>query len=208
MSRADFSSRDNYGNKIDVITYNLEKQKYLILKGDKAVTIRATPYLISDITDKKTLGIVYDNFRVEYQINLNDLYTANKIKVFEIYKYLVGTDDITINFSIVSPSINISSLICKYKLHSINDNFNSTCEITSYTEIPSINLLGQNILNIRFDTKFKKEEIYLFEVAFFTKDDTGSENLIFKTAQFLVTSEVFNKFYSSKKTFQDISLTE
>lgn len=103
----------NYGNKIDVLTYNTSSEEIFVSNEDKIITVRATPYLINNGE-----GIVYDNFRVEYQINLNDLYNLTEIKVFDTYKYLVSKDEITINFSILSPTVNTKSITCKYSIFS------------------------------------------------------------------------------------------
>lgn len=202
----------NYGNKIDVLTYN-EYGSINITKGNKTIVIRATPYII----DQSELhGIVYDNLVVTYIINLDDLYNVKDIKTFDTYKYLVDTDGVTINLSITSPTANLNQITCKYKLHSINSKFTGTSDISGYRDIDSLNMIGQNIFTIDFYKEgdfttipgFEKENIYILELAFFNTDDAELKNVLFQSAQFLITSEMMNDFYSSQNQFQKIKLSE
>lgn len=196
----------NYGNKIDVLTYNISSGEILVTDSDKTITIRATPYIIRD-----GLGIVYDNFKVEYQINLNDLYSLNEIQTFDTYKYLVSDDEITINFSILSPTVNLKNIKCKYNIFGIDEGFSGITTLTNrdYTDLESANLLGQNMITILFDDRtkilngFYKEEIYIFSLAFY---DSGKK--IHTINQLLITSEIMNDFYASRNQFQSIYLNE
>lgn len=202
----------NYGNKINVLTYN-EYGSVNISKGDKTVIIRATPYIIDENGEH---GIVYDNLVVTYIINLEDLYNVNDIKVFETYKYIVDSDGVSVNLSIISPTSNLNQITCKYKIYSINDKFSGVTDISGYRDIDSLNMLGQNMFTIDFYSSevensiegFEKENVYILEIAFFNIEDTVYENVLFKTAQFLITSEIMNDFYSGTNKFQNISLAE
>lgn len=201
----------NYGNKIDVLTYNVESGNLSVDNSDKIITVRATPYIIED-----NYGIVYDNFKVEYNINLSDLYSIKEINTFSTYKYLVTDLDITINFSISSPTINVKGLDCRYRLWSLQ-NINNTIEQKSivtnaedtdsegFAGITSLTFLGQNIINISFDDNFSKENIYIFELGIF---DRNTETLLQSFKQFLITSELMNSFYATQNTFQDILCNE
>ena len=208
----DDATSTNYGNKINVLTYN-EYGSVNIAKGDKTVIIRATPYIIDQTGEH---GVVYDNLVVTYIINLEDLYNVNDIKVFDTYKYLVDTDEVTINLTIISPTSNLNQITCKYKIYSINNNLSGVSDISGYRDIDSLNMLGQNMFTIDFYNSenensikgFEKENIYILELAFFNVEDTECKNVLFKTAQFLITSEIINDFYSSTNKFQDISLSE
>lgn len=100
------------------------------------------------------------------------MYSINEINAFSTYKYLSDDDGVTINFSIVSPTSNLNQITCKYRIHEILDNFMDVGRNTGYTDIDSLNLLGQNILTLEYnpDKKFpwlQKEEIYIFELGFF-----------------------------------------
>lgn len=198
----------NYGNKIDVLTYNISSKEIFVSNEDKIITVRATPYLINNGE-----GIVYDNFRVEYQINLNDLYNLTEIKVFDTYKYLVSKDEITINFSILSPTVNTKSITCKYSIFSfptLKDWDTSTSlqvsPITQYfrQDIPSLNLLGQNMLTIPFTQSFAKGNIYIFTLEFF---QLGKDTPLIDATKsnILITSELLNEFYSTVDQFQTIT---
>lgn len=197
----------NYGNTIDILTFNNRKSIEVSkqdVENNKTVIIRATPYIIDG-----DYGIVYDNLTVTYTINLGELYQVDQISCFNTYKYLVDEDSININFSILSPTSNLSSITCKYRIHEIADNFSGISRNSEYLDIDSLNLLGQNILTLEFESSsiewFKKEEIYIFELAFFNTNDSTP---LHRAAEFLITSKLFNDFYSSNSKFQDISLTE
>lgn len=201
----------NYGNKIDVLTYNTSSGDLHVSNSDKIITIRATPYIVED-----GYGIVYDNFKVEYSINLSDLYSIKEINTFSTYKYLIAENDITINFSISSPTVNINTLDCKYRLWSLQniDGVIQQGQIVTnaldtdndgFAKIVSLTFLGQNIINITFDDNFSKENIYIFELGIF---DKVSNKHLQSFKQFLITSELMNSFYSIKDTFQDIFCNE
>lgn len=213
----------NYGNTIDILTFNNKKSLDISkedIENNKTVIIRATPYIIDDI-----YGIVYDNLAVTYTINLGELYSINEIETFSVYKYLSDDEGVTINFSIISPTSNLSQITCKYRIHDISEKFVGVGEnATDYTDIDSLNLLGQNVLSINYGTDenlswFKKENIYVFELAFFNisdwnnyiieKEKGGKIELpspIYQTAEFLITSSVLNDFYTSDDQYQLISL--
>lgn len=221
----------NYGNTIDILTFNNQKSLDIskeAIENNKTVVIRATPYIIDD-----TYGIVYDNLAVTYTINLGELYSINEIETFSIYKYLSDDEGVTINFSIISPTSNLSQITCKYRIHEIGNEFKQLGKNTDYQDIDSLNLLGQNILTINYGTEnkndwFQKEEIYIFELGFFNiKDwevyikalenhinypdkypDKPTIKPIHCAAEFLITSELFNTFYSEESRYQDIKLTE
>lgn len=206
----------NYGNTIDILTFNNKKSLDISkedIENNKTVVIRATPYIIDDI-----YGIVYDNLAVTYTINLGELYSINEIETFSVYKYLSDDEGVTINFSIISPTSNLGQITCKYRIHSIADNFTAIDASTEYKDIDSLNLLGQNILTLEWEKEapwFKKEEIYIFEVSFFNSLEweqfVNSEKLprpisIYQTAEFLIGSSIMNDFYTSENRFQDITL--
>lgn len=209
----------NYGNNINILTFNNSKQLHISkadIENNKTVVIRATPYIIEGSS-----GIVYNNLSVTYTINLGELYNINEIKALNtIYKYYVSKDDISINFNIVSPTSNNSQITCKYRIHEINDTFTAVSSNTGYKDIDSLSLLGQNILTINFKEEaswFKKEEIYVFELAFFDAKDwtkyvqsgrTSEIHPIYQVAEFLFTSSIFNDFYTTYNLYQSISLKE
>lgn len=206
----------NYGNTIDILTFNnnhsIEISKEDI-NNNKTVIIRATPYIIDN-----QYGIVYDNLAVTYTINLGELYKINEIEVFDIYKYISDDDEITINFSITSPTSNLNQITCKYRIHDINSDFSGVERNSGYKDINSLNLLGQNILTIDYETSdinwFKKENIYVFELAFFNilewnkyvNNEITNPIPVYQAAEFLITSSVLNDFYSSDNKFQLITL--
>ena len=208
----------NYGNTIDILTFNNKKSLDISkedIENNKTVIIRATPYIIDDI-----YGIVYDNLAVTYTINLGELYSINEINAFSTYKYLSDDDGVTINFSIVSPTSNLNQITCKYRIHEILDNFMDVGRNTGYTDIDSLNLLGQNILTLEYnpDKKFpwlQKEEIYIFELGFFdikeweeyTNKKTDTIVPKYQVGEFLITSSLLNDYYSNTNKFQTIPLT-
>lgn len=204
----------NYGNTIDILTFNTSK-KLFIKKSDidtnKTIIIRATPYIIDESDNS---GIVYDNITVTYTINLGDLYNIRDIEALTIYKYLSDDDGVTINFNIISPTSNLKQITCKYRIHEIQDKFTGVARNTGYKDIDSLNLLGQNILTLDYDKEdgwFHKEEIYIFELAFFDIDDwNNNQNCtpIYQVAEFLITSSVLNDFYIDKDQYQKITLRE
>lgn len=208
----------NYGNTIDILTFNNKKSLPILkedIKDNKTVVIRATPYIIDE-----NYGIVYDNLTVTYTINLSELYSINEINAFSTYKYLSDDDGVTINFSIVSPTSNLNQITCKYRIHEILDNFMDVGRNTGYTDIDSLNLLGQNILTLEYnpDKKFpwlQKEEIYIFELGFFdikeweeyTNKKTDTIVPKYQVGEFLITSSLLNDYYSNTNEFQTIPLT-
>lgn len=222
----------NYGNLVDILTFNNHKTLHISeddVKENRALIIRATPYII----DENNNGIVYDNLAVTYTINLGDLYQISSIKCFDVYKYLSDDEGITINFNIVSPTSNLSQITCKYRIHEIASEFGGISRSTDYRDIDSLNLLGQNILPLTYESRtdsnalFFKEEVYIFELAFFNIDDWNTYleelnsyeedpinltkptiNALHRAAEFLITSKLLNTFYSSESRFQDIPLTE
>jgi hypothetical protein len=81
------------------------------------------------------------------------LYSINEIETFSVYKYLSDDEGVTINFSIISPTSNLSQITCKYRIHDISEKFVGVGEnATDYTDIDSLNLLGQNVLSINYGT--------------------------------------------------------
>ncbi len=109
-----------------------------------------------------------------YTINLGELYRIDEIETFTVYKYLSDDEGVTINFSIFSPTSNLTQITCKYRIHELEDYFKGIKNSTPYENIDSLNLLGQNILPIEFDNSsgwFHKEEIYIFELTFFNVKD-------------------------------------
>ena len=204
----------NYGNTIDILTFNISKKLSISkedIKNNKTVIIRATPYIIDGDN-----GIVYDNLTVTYTINLGELYSISEIEALSIYKYLSDDEGVTINFSIVSPTSNLNQVTCKYKIHEIENNFAKLGRNTGYKDIDSLNLLGQNILSVDYDKEnegwFYKEEIYIFELAFFNikdwENNRDNATIIYNTAEFLITSEILNDYYSTINKFQEIPLSK
>lgn len=205
----------NYGNTIDILTFNNKKSLDISkedIENNKTVIIRATPYIIDDNND---YGIVYDNLTVTYTINLGELYRIDEIETFTVYKYLSDDEGVTINFSIFSPTSNLTQITCKYRIHELEDYFKGIKNSTPYENIDSLNLLGQNILPIEFDNSsgwFHKEEIYIFELTFFNVKDweDNGENAtpIYNAAEFLITSEILNSYYGTTDEFQKIPFSD
>ncbi len=135
----------------------------------------------------------------------------NDIQTFDTYKYLVSDDEITINFSILSPTVNLKNIKCKYNIFGIGEGFSGITPLTNrdYIDLESANLLGQNMITILFDDRtktlngFYKEEIYVFSLAFY-----DGEKKIHTVNQLLITSEIMNEFYASRNQFQSIYLNE
>lgn len=193
----------NYGNTIDILTYN-KSFKNIKVNKLSVINVRATPYIIED-----GKGIIYDNLSVTYTINLGNLYNINDIKCFDVYKYLVDEDGVSINFSIESPTSKLGQITCRYRIWEINNEFTGATAITDLLEIDSLNMLGQNILSIDFEyqdwSNVKKEEIYLFELSFYNINDL--EIPLYQNVQVLITSEVLNDFYLNTNRFQDLSMS-
>lgn len=207
----------NYGNTIDILTFNNSKSFEISeedIKNNKTIIIRATPYIWDE-----NYGIVYNNLAVTYTINLSELYNIEDIEVFSTYKYLSDDSGVTVNFNITSPTSNSSQITCKYRIHNISENFEGVENSSEYKDIDSLNLLGQNILTIDFESDdmlwFKKENIYIFELAFFNisewnnyiNNDRDEPTPIYQAGEFLITSALLNDYYYNNSQFQNISLS-
>lgn len=165
----------------------------------KQIVIKAIPY-IQDIKNSENLGYIFDQYTVEYVIDIDDLLESTDIQIFDTYKYLINDSQVNINMSIFTPVNNLSSLdSIKLKIYSVeaNDTKNGfkkgTC-VLDYNK--DLNLWGQNLISLEFDDNFKKENIYILSIE-------SSDILI--REQILITSELMNSFYNRYNQYQLIS---
>lgn len=199
---AELSSIINCGNKTDILTYNAEFSYENVNKAYK-LTIIATPYIVED-----TQGFIYDNLSTTYTIDSDTISKISDIQCFDIYKYLINDEGVTLNFTIESPISKIGELTCRYRIWAFDDGMQNVHLVTNdFKEIDSLNMFGQNILSINWNGEFQKEEIYLFELAFGNLEN-NSFTPIYQNVQVLITSELLNDFYSTTNQFQDLSLSE
>lgn len=198
---AELSSVIHCRNKTDILTYNANFSNTNITNPYK-ITIKATPYIIED-----TNGFIYDNLSTTYTIDSDTISKISDISCFDIYKYLVNDEGVTLNFTIESPISKVGDLDCRYRIWAFDDGMQNVHKAIDFTSIDSLNMFGQNILTIDWKGEFQKEEIYLFELAFGNLTN-GVFTPIYQNVQVLITSELLNDFYSTTNRFQDLSLSE
>lgn len=199
---ATLSSIIHCGNKTDILTYNADFS-YENVNNSYHITIKATPYIVED-----TKGFIYDNLSTTYTIDSDTISNISNIECFNVYKYLINDEGITLNFTIESPVSKIGELTCRYRIWAFDDGMQNVHLITDgFKAIDSLNMFGQNILSINWSGEFQKEEIYLFELAFGNLKNEGFTP-IYQNVQVLITSELLNDFYSTTNRFQDLSLSE
>lgn len=178
---------------------NLIGNKVTKSKKVNQIKVCAVPYITSDIENNNGYGYIFNQFRVEYTIDLDKLINAKDINIFDTYKYIVNDSGVSINFNINLPIDNINqeeSVTLKiYPL--VNKNKKLTKGDKYLISREDINLLGQNLINIDFDQKeFLKNNIYILSVEL-TKN--------YSRDQILITSELMNQFYNTDNRYQLIT---
>lgn len=213
-------NRKDYGNGISLIYSTLTpSQQIKFYKETKAINVRAVPYIVYENEDGQ-YGFIYDNFRIEYRIDLDELTNVSTINVFDTYKYLVGNNEVTINFNINSPiGKELSAEAYIYSLRQDSESKKLIKDNEHKWLVGSdLNVYGQNIVSINKDTldvkgevPFRLEDIYLFEVEFKkdTKDETdNTSSASFSRTQILIASSIMNGFYNKRNRFQEILASE
>jgi len=163
------------------------------------IKICAVPYITSDIENNNGYGYIFNQFRVEYTIDLDKLINAKDINIFDTYKYIVNDSGVNVNFNINLPIDNINQEeSVKLKIYPlVNNNGKLTKGDTHLKCYEHINLLGQNLINISFDQEgFLKNNIYILSIEL-TKD--------YSRDQILITSELMNQFYNTDNRYQLIT---
>lgn len=188
-----------YNDLFKVITYNLSNITEVLSDKNSIITIQATPYVIIN-----GVGIIYDNFKTEFIINIKDIFSLNDIKVFDTYKYTINNENIILNFTVQSPINQNNNYQAVYKLYKLvyEDNQFKPVEIdypSSNQNISNFVYNGQNILTLPFTDLFQKENIYIFELIL---SIDGQEK---SYAVPLITSQIMNEFYSDYSQFQNIN---
>ena len=139
---AELSSVIHCRNKTDILTYNANFSNTNITNPYK-ITIKATPYIIED-----TNGFIYDNLSTTYTIDSDTISKISDISCFDIYKYLVNDEGVTLNFTIESPISKVGDLDCRYRIWAFDDGMQNVHKAIDFTSIDSLNMFGQNILTI------------------------------------------------------------
>lgn len=193
-------------------------------KDIKQIIVRATPYIQESSSEQLLdgLGYIFDQYRTEYIINLDELVESTDISIFDTYKYLVNDSSVNVNFSINLPistlSNNDSIKLRLYPLFKVTEGDKSYLDIDGevYKDISDdLNLFGQNIITISYFNEtpgndenkeykfnFHKENIYILSVII--SDGTNK----YKRNQLLITSELMNSFINKYDRYQLITSEE
>lgn len=164
--------------------------------------------------------IIYDNFETTLTIDLDNIKDVTDITVFDTYKYLVSTEDVTLNYTITSPLTAVSNLLTELRIYKITkgtgDNYD--LKLAWAQELNEINYLGQNITTCNFNDnsavideeqeplleKFEKEEIYLLQLRIYIDGEKKTQYQNWH--KLLITSELMNPFYNTIQDFSTIEL--
>lgn len=207
-----------------IATYNNVNNYYfnwtaenIEVTSSQVIKIRAIPFV--KFGDKTI--VVYDNHKTELEFTLDELFNINNIRFFDVFKYTVNDDNVTLNFTIQAP-IRTEQYTAWRRLYKLDNNPDTTKQsliwipITEenkepfYIQDDNIDLLGQSIIELE-DIK-AESGIYLFVIELWENaevdDETGKPKggtCIRAVGAPIIASKAMNAFYSTESQFQFIA---
>lgn len=210
-----------------IATYNNVNNYYfnwtaenISVTSSQVIKIRAIPFV--KFGDKTI--VVYDNHKTELEFTLDELFNINNIRFFDVFKYTVDDNGVTLNFTIQAPIIT-DQYVVWWRLYKLGPGGNESVQWEPYEyeiENPSedtdvktpildtgnIDLVGQSILELN---NIKAESgIYLFVIELrekkFNNDTKKHElgTLVRAVGAPIIASKAMNAFYSTESQFQSI----
>jgi len=210
-----------------IATYNNVNNYYfnwtaenIEVTSSQVIKIRAIPFV--KFGDKTI--VVYDNHKTELEFTLDELFNINNIRFFDVFKYTVDDNGVTLNFTIQAPIIT-DQYVVWWRLYKLGPGGNESVQWEPYEyeiENPSedtdvktpildtgnIDLVGQSILELN---NIKAESgIYLFVIELrekkFNNDTKKHElgTLVRAVGAPIIASKAMNAFYSTESQFQSI----
>lgn len=210
-----------------IATYNNVNNYYfnwtaenIEVTSSQVIKIRAIPFV--KFGDKTI--VVYDNHKTELEFTLDELFNINNIRFFDVFKYTVNDDNVTLNFTIQAPIIT-DQYVVWWRLYKLGSGGNESVQWEPYEyeiENPSedtdvktpildtgnIDLVGQSILELN---NIKAESgIYLFVIELREEkfnDKTKKHELgtlVRAVGAPIIASKAMNAFYSTESQFQFI----
>lgn len=211
-----------------IATYNNVNNYYfnwtaenIEVTSSQVIKIRAIPFVKFE---DKTI-VVYDNHKTELEFTLDELFNINNIRFFDVFKYTVDDNGVTLNFTIQAPIIT-DQYVVWWRLYKLGPGGNESVQWEPYEyeiENPSedtdiktpildtgnIDLIGQSILELN---NIKAESgIYLFVIELrekkFNNDTKKHElgTLVRAVGAPIIASKAMNAFYSTESQFQFIT---
>lgn len=147
--------------------------------------------------------ILYDNLKQDRLFDLSKISDDGWTIGSELYQFYTSTDDKFqyIYTNVDGPKISSFPVNLNCEIYDLNGNLILTHAFEDYSGI------GENLLQIPFDSTFVKEDIYVIKFKF-TKEELDSDNMFPSISRFLITSEVFNDFSNRLVYDKDISFGE
>jgi hypothetical protein len=147
--------------------------------------------------------ILYDNLKQDRLFDLSKISDDGWTIGSELYQFYTSTDDKFqyIYTNVDGPKISSFPVNLNCEIYDLNGNLILTHAFEDYSGI------GENLLQIPFNSTFVKEDIYVIKFKF-TKEELDSDNMFPSVSRFLITSEVFNDFSNRLVYDKDISFGE
>lgn len=147
--------------------------------------------------------ILYDNLKQDRLFDLSKISDDGWTIGSELYQFYTSTDDKFqyIYTNVDGPKISSFPVNLNCEIYDLNGNLILTHAFEDYSGI------GENLLQIPFNSTFVKEDIYVIKFKF-TKEELDSDNMFPSISRFLITSEVFNDFSNRLVYDKDISFGE
>lgn len=153
----------------------------------------------------------YTQFSSTLSFDLDNLQSPNDIHIGEsIYKFSTDDNSCTVSFDIDGPFINTFNYRGYYNIYALsyfNGHFSKGYSVSGEQEIPNLNLLGQNTLDLDFSkNKIQVENIYILELII--KDRSENNKTLVSKSFILITSKAFNDYFGSVDNYNTIYLDQ
>lgn len=160
------------------------------------ITVEMVP-ILSETLEGGTYQIVYDNLTQNLIFDLKSVDNTDWNIGTELYQFTTSNDAVKIYTNVVGPKITGAIVNLEYEIYNLKEELVTSGTFTDYFGI------GENVLYISYDDKFRKENIYIIRYKF------TSKNKIYNTVdRFLITSELVNEFTDRALFDRDINFDE
>lgn len=160
------------------------------------ITVEMIP-ILSETLEGGTYQIVYDNLTQSLIFDLKSVDDTDWNIGTELYQFTTSNDAVKIYTNVVGPKITGAIVNLEYEIYNLKEEKVASGVFSDYFGI------GENVLYINYDDKFRKENIYIIRYKF------TSGNKVYNTVdRFLITSELLNEFTDRALFDRDINFDE
>ncbi len=150
--------------------------------SQEEIIVEVTPILYEKINNEE-YQIEYDNLTQKLTFDLKSIDDTEWNIGTNLYQFTSSDTDVKIYTNIDGPKITDAIIDLEYEIFNLHGETITKGKFENYFGI------GENVLNIKYDFKFKKENIYIARYTF------KSKNKVYNTIdRFLITSELLNGF--------------